>query len=315
MFGKIVAKYCGRHLGLYTKKEMVRVAENIGKELVDVQKQNMQFSKEIVETTVKKHAPKVKLNLKTSRLEVEQDLIKHGIPAGEAKKLASLFDDAAGCHYCHTGGDGKCNGIFAPLDDDLPACFAHEFEHQLFQDNSFFFKIFPWLKKCRTGSELSIQRNIVNAIELPASEDMFSGLQELKPGKDNLITFLQNFDRLETPTRIKAFFRGLCRNVIHPQNKGSFKDLLSSRQIIQDEARAYGISDRILRYATGETNTPMTHSGVFSEFLNYTDEIMKQEQKVALFTKSSKEMINHSCPAPTHELSIFEKAIKRKKCT
>ena len=70
MFGKIVAKYCGRHYGLYTKKEMVRVAENIGKELVDVQKQNIPFSKEIVETTVKKHAPKVKLNLKTSRFEV-----------------------------------------------------------------------------------------------------------------------------------------------------------------------------------------------------------------------------------------------------
>ena len=36
--GLYAAKFCGRHLGLYTKKEMVRVCKNIGRELVDLQK-------------------------------------------------------------------------------------------------------------------------------------------------------------------------------------------------------------------------------------------------------------------------------------
>ena len=53
--GDILAKYCGRYLGLYTKKEMVRIAERIGKDLVDIQTQNISFSKENVETTVKKN--------------------------------------------------------------------------------------------------------------------------------------------------------------------------------------------------------------------------------------------------------------------
>lgn len=51
--GKICAGFIGRNFGLYTKKEMVRVSENIGKELVDFKKTGVPFTREVVENTVK----------------------------------------------------------------------------------------------------------------------------------------------------------------------------------------------------------------------------------------------------------------------
>lgn len=315
MIGRISAGFLGRNLGLYTKKEMVRVAENIGKELVDMQKTGIEFSREVVETTVKKHAPKVKLNLQTSRSEVKADLIKHGISEEEANRCVAMFDDASAVHYKHLGGDGKAQGIFAQLNDDLPAIFSHEFEHQLFQENSILSKLCSKIVRNYGQSANRIQKNIMKTIDLSKTsfDDVLSPVADLKPGKDSLIEFLKNFDRLDSPKRIRAIFTGMCRNVVHPKNKGAFLDIASARQIIQDEARAYGITDRILHYQSGNSGGTMTCSGVFSELLNYADDVLKQEQKSALLTKSSKTPINHSCPSSTHELNIVEKILKKNK--
>ncbi len=310
--GKICAGFIGRNFGLYTKKEMVRVSENIGKELVDFKKTGAPFTREVVENTVKKHAPNIKLNLQTTPEEVKADLIKHGIPKDEAERCIKMFDNASGIYYQHLDGDGKCKGLFVSLDDSLPAIFAHEFEHQLFKENSFLAKFAPKMFQDKNLS-LNIQSNLVKTIDISKTnfESIFSPISELKPGTKNFLKYLQeNFDRLDSPKRIQAIFTGISRNVVHPKNQKAFISIAKTKNIIQDEARAYGITDKILRYESGATT--MTPSGFFSEMLKYTDEILKQEQKLALFTKSSKKTITHSCPSTTSELNLIEKHFKNK---
>lgn len=312
--GKICASFCGRKLGLYTKKELVRVSESIGKDLVDLQRTGIEFSKEAVEATVKKHAPKVKLNLQTTPAELKADLMKHGATEKQADNCLAMIDDAAAVHYKYYYRDGKTSGIFAPLSEGLPATFSHEFAHQLFRQNSFYSKIFHKRLDNGTFPANNIQKNIVETIDLSKTsfDDMLAPVASLKPGKENLINYLQNFDRLDTPKRIRALFSGMCRNVVHHKNKGAFREIAGARQIIQDESRAYGITDRVLHYQLGNSEAPMTASGVFSEFLNYADDVLKQEQKLSLLTKTSKTPIKRSCPSSTYELNIIEKILRNR---
>lgn len=225
-----------------------------------------------------------------------------------------MFDDAAGIYYQYLDEGIKCKGIFTPLNEHFPESFSHEFEHQLFQENSFLAKLFPKLIKNKSGSANKIQRNVLSNIDLETSYNINSWdntINNLRPGKNNLLSFLQNFDRLETPKRIKAYFTGMCRNIIHPKNKGAFGDIVTTRQVIQDEARAYAVTDRILRYKSNEAEN-ITQAGIFSELLNYTDDILKQEQKISILTRQSKNFIEHGCPKPTHELSSIERLIRNK---
>ena len=314
--GLQVAKFCGKHLGLYTKKEMVRVCKNVGRELVDIQKSNASISTDVVQNTIKKYSPKINAKICTNRQEIKADLLRHGINEKEASKCVSMFDDAAGISYVHTGGDGKCKGIYVPLDENLPSVLAHELEHYLFGQNSFISKLLP--KKIllnETQSARDIQSKLIENVDL-SDNFMLSSTIPLQSGKDNLIKFLQNFDRLESPQRIKAFFRGLCRSVIHPRNKGAFTDIYGARQVIQDEKRAYEITDDIIRYRDGISSGNKTYAGIFSELLGYTDEILKKEQIPALFTKASKSTITHGCPSSTKKLSttarMFRDIMNRK---
>jgi len=307
-FGLQIAKFCGKHLGLYTKKEMVRVCKSVGHELVDLQKTNTNISTDVVQKTIKKYAPKVNTKICTNRQEVKADLLRHGIKEKEATECVSMFDDAAGISYTHTGGDGKCKGIFAPLDENLPSVLAHELEHHLFTSNSFISKFLPG-KLLYSDSARNIQAKLLNNVDL-SDTFMFRSSISLQNGKDNIIKFLQNFDRLETPKRIKAFFRGICRSTINPRNKGAFTDIYSSRQVIQDERRAYGITDDIIHYRDNISAQNKTYAGVFSELLGYTDYILKKEQIPALFMRASKSTVTHGCPSPTKELSTTAKMIR-----
>ena len=196
----------------------------------------------------------------------------------------------------------------------MPATFAHEFEHQLFKENSFMSRICPEILRDRRLAGNKIQKNILQSIDLSKTnfEDALSSVSYLTRGKKNLNSFLQNFDRMDTPNRIRAFFTGMTRNVIHPKNEGSLKDITKARQIIQDEARAYGITDRVLQYQTGMSKNSITPAGVYSEFLNYADDILRQEQKLALFTKTSSKTVHRGCPSGTHELNILEQCLKRR---
>lgn len=314
--GLQVAKFCGKRLGLYTKNEMARVCKNVGRELVDLQKADAIISTDVVQKTIKKYAPKVKVKICTNRQEVKADLLRHGINEEDAAKCVSMFDDAAGISYVHTGGDGKCKGIYAPLDENLPPVLAHELEHHLFGQNSFISKLLPQkILLNEAQSARDIQSKLMENLDL-SDTFMFRSTIPLQSGKDNLIKFLQNFDRLETPQRIKAFFRGLCRSVTHPRNKGAFTDIYGARQVIQDEKRAYEITDDIIRYRDGISSENKTYAGVFSELLGYTNEILKLEQIPALFTKASKSIITHGCPSSTKELSttarMFRDIMNRK---
>lgn len=307
-FGLYAAKFCGRHLGLYTKKEMVRVCKNIGRELVDLQKTNTNISTDVVQKTIKKYAPKVNVKICQNRQELKADLLRHGINEKDATECVSMFDDAAGISYRHLGGDGKCKGIFTPLNKELPGVLAHELEHHLFTSNYFVAKLLP-KKLLYTHKAMDIQAKLMTNIDL-ADTLMFRSSIPLQSGKDNIVKFLQNFDRLETPKRIQAFFRGVCRSVTHPRNKGAFTDTYAARQIIQDEKRAYEITDDIIRYRDGISSKNKTYSGIFSEFLGYTDNIMRKEQMTALFTKASKTPIPHGCPSPTKELDGTTRMIR-----
>lgn len=317
MLGLKIAKFCGKHLGLYTKKEMVRVCRDIGRELVDIQKSGTDFSKNILQSVVQKHAPKVNVKICTSRAEVKADLLKHGISEKGATHCVEQFDDAAAVSYQHIGGDGKCKGIFIPLDECLPSAFPHEFEHHLFTQNSFISKLIP--KKFfqnRSQSAGLIQSNLLKKIDM-TDTFMFSSSVPLEKGKKNLIDFLKRFDRLETDKRITAFFRGLCRNATNPKNKGAFQDIFSARQIIQDEKRAYDITDEIIRYSQGIPSGNKTYAGVFSELLGLTDDILKREQITSLLTKASPKTISQGCPSSTKELSenyrLVRDIMRRKK--
>lgn len=314
--GLQVAKFCGKHLGLYTKKEIVRVCKNVGRELVDIQNGNASISIDVVQKTIKKYAPKINVKICTNRQEVKADLLRHGIKEKEATECVSMFDDAAGISYVHTGGDGKCKGIYTPLNENLPSVLAHELEHYLFGQNSFISKLLP--KKIllnETQSARDIQYKLMENVDL-SDTLMFRSSIPLQGGKDNIINFLQNFDRLETPKRVQAFFRGLCRSVTHPRNKGAFTDIYGARQVILDEKRAYEITDDIIRYRDGISSENKTGAGIFSELLGYTNEILKKEQKLALFTKASKSTITHGCPSSTKELSttarMFRDIMNRK---
>lgn len=100
------------------------------------------------------------------------------------------------------------------------------------------------------------------------------------------------------------------QSVTHPRNKGAFTDIYAVRQVIQDEKRAYEITDDIIRYRDGISPQNKTYSGIFSELLGYTDNIMKKEQTIALFTKASKTPISHGCPSSTKELSQTARMIR-----
>lgn len=307
-FGLYIAKFSGKHLGLYTKKEMVRVCKNIGRELVDLQKTNVNISTDVVQKTIKKYAPKVNVKICTNRQEVKADLLRHGINEKDATECVSMFDDAIGISYTHAGGDGKCKGIFTPLDEELPSVLAHELEHHLFTSKSFIAKLLP-KKLLYSHKARDIQAKLLTNIDL-SDTLMFRSSIPLQSGKDNIVKFLQNFDRLETPKRIQAFFRGICRSVTHPRNKGAFTDIYAARQIIQDEKRTYQITDDIIHYRDGISSKNKTYSGIFSEFLGYMDDIMRKEQTTALFTKASKTPISHGCPSSTKELSNTAKMFR-----
>ena len=63
----IVVHKAGNRVGLYSKKQSVEAATNIGKELVDLLKSDTSVTKEMIQSVIKQHVPKAKVNIITDK--------------------------------------------------------------------------------------------------------------------------------------------------------------------------------------------------------------------------------------------------------
>lgn len=290
----------GNRVSLYTKKQSVEASINIGKELVDLSKKDTTMTKEIIQSVIKKHVPKAKVNIITDKDEFATVLRK----AGENPDAIDTATSGTAALYFNF--KGKAKGIFIPKlqTPNEMANFAHEFEHYMYNEHtpkrSLLIKTVQKISNMtdrikppktkpienpneykQIATEFDIQKNLINFFGIKHLA-LYGKLKGVKPTHEGVTELLQgeNFIGLTNEKRVKAYIRAITRNMMHPKDKKSFPKLLLSKTTLDDEARAYGVSDTVRRYATGDNS--ITPDGLISDIYKRTSDILKNEIKLSV---------------------------------
>lgn len=286
-------------VGLYTKKQSVNASINIGKELVDLSKKETPMTKEVIQSVIKKHVPKAKVNIITDKDEFAKVLRN----AGENPEAVDAASSGTAALYFNF--QGKAKGIFIPKlqTPNEMANFAHEFEHYMYNEHTPKRKLL--LKVAQKITEVTNRikppktkliekpnehRQIATEFELQKNLMNFFGIKDLtlcgnlkgvKPTHEGVTELLQgeNFIGLSNDKRVNAYIRAITRNQMHPKDRKSLPKLILSKTALDDEARAYSVSDTVRRYATGRTS--ITTDGLISDIYKRTSAVLKDEIKLA----------------------------------
>lgn len=290
---RTIATKAGNRLGFYSKKQSVDISINIGKELVDLSRAGKQINKELVQSTIKKHAPNVKVNIITDKDELRQ-LLKN---AGEnVENLEAAANGYAALSFSFGKG---AKGIFIPSlgTERGISHFAHEFEHYMYNEHTpkrqlvrktfiRMMKLEEKLKKTKPSNapkeydqislENKIQRSLRNRFGI-GDINRTGGLKGVEPTTEGVKELLKgkNFTGLTSDKRVDAYIRTITRHHMNPKNTDSLMDLLLSKNTLDDEARAYGVSDAVNRYISGKNE--ITWEGLTSEIYKRTSKVLKGE--------------------------------------
>ena len=284
-------------VGLYTKKQSVNASINIGKELVDLSKKETPMTKEVIQSVIKKHVPKAKVNIITDKDEFAKVLRN----AGENPEAVDAASSGTAALYFNF--QGKAKGIFIPKlqTPNEMANFAHEFEHYMYNEHTPKRKLLlntvqkisniierykPKAKQTKPKeykqitTEFDLQRNLSEFFGIK-DLTLCGNLKGVKPTHEGVTELLQgeNFLGLTNDKRVNAYIRAITRNQMHPKDRKSLSKLLISKTTIDDEARAYSVSDTVRRYATGRTS--ITTDGLISDIYKRTSAVLKDEIKLA----------------------------------
>ena len=297
-----VAKKAGNYYGLYTKKQCVDISINIGKELVDLSKANGGLTDDIIATTVKKHVPNVNVQIYNSEKALQKELIR----IGESEEFVNSISSGRAALYFNM--QGKAKGIYIPKieSDKEISNFVHEFEHYLYNEHTpkrkailtscqSFVRMNEKLKSLfkKSAKEVTARKtkdHIVCEKDLQANIVDLFGIQHLEAtGKlkgvgansDDIVKLLEgeNFTGLTSPARRKAYIRAITRAQSHPKMKNQWAQLQLMKTTIDDEVRAYKVSDEVLRYASGSSD--VTWQGLMSDILSQTSKVLDDEIDLA----------------------------------
>lgn len=283
-------------LGFYTKQQSVDAAINIGKELVDLSKSGKPITKELIQSTIKKQVPKANVRIVTDKNEFKQLLET----AGESFEA---IDSAAADYGAVYFNMGKTKGIFVPsLNCSNPnskaiPTFAHEFEHYMYNEHtpkqSMIMKMVQKIaskkekvkpstpiEKFETYEHIALESDIqMDLIKYFGIENLIKtrGLKGVEPTAEGVTKLLKgkNFTGLTDDKRVDAYIRAITRRHINPKNKDSFVDLLTVKNTLDDEVRAYAVGDAVKRYMTDSEN--ITGQGLVSEIYKRTSKVLKKE--------------------------------------
>lgn len=290
---RTIATKAVNRLGFYTKRQSVDISINIGKELVDLSRAGKQINKELVQSTIKKHAPNVKVNIITDKDEFKQFLQNAG------ENVETLKAATKGYAALNFSFGEKAKGIFVPSlgTEKGISHFAHEFEHYMYNEHtpkrSILIKIarkmmgakdkFQKAKPANTPetyAQVSLENKIQHSLRnrfgigdlnrtggLKGVEPTAEGVKELLKGK--------NFTGLTSDKRVDAYIRAITRHHMNPKNTNSLSNLILTKSTLDDEARAYGVSDAVNRYISGKNE--ITWEGLTSEIYKRTSKILKGE--------------------------------------
>lgn len=281
-------------LGFYTKQQSVDAAINIGKELVDLSKSGKPITKELIQSTIKKQVPKANVRIVTDKNEFKQLLET----AGESFEA---IDSAAADYGAVYFNMGKTKGIFAPsLNGSNPKAipiFAHEFEHYMYNEHtpkqSMIMKMVQKIaskkekvkpstpiEKFETYEHIALESDIqMDLIKYFGIENLMKtkSLKGVEPTAEGVTKLLKgkNFTGLTDDKRVDAYIRAITRRHINPKNKDSFVDLVTVKNTLDDEVRAYAVGDAVKRYMSGSEN--ITGQGLVSEIYKRTSKVLKNE--------------------------------------
>lgn len=281
-------------LGFYTKQQSVDAAINIGKELVDLSKSGKPITKELIQSTIKKQVPKANVRIVTDKNEFKQLLET----AGESFEA---IDSAAADYGAVYFNMGKTKGIFAPsLNGSNPKAipiFAHEFEHYMYNEHtpkqSMIMKMVQKIaskkekvkpstpiEKFETYEHIALESDIqMDLIKYFGIENLMKtkSLKGVEPTAEGVTKLLKgkNFTGLTDDKRVDAYIRAITRRHINPKNKDSFVDLVTVKNTLDDEVRAYAVGDAVKRYMTDSEN--ITGQGLVSEIYKRTSKVLKKE--------------------------------------
>lgn len=280
-------------LGFYTKQQSVDAAINIGKELVDLSKSGKPITKELIQSTIKKQVPKANVRIVTDKNEFKQLL-------GENFEAIDSATADYGAMYFNMG---KTKGIFVPsLNGSNPnskaiPTFAHEFEHYMYNEHtpkrSIFLKLVQKIaskkekvkhstpiEKFETLEHIALESDIqMDLIKYFGIENLMKtkGLKGVEPTAEGVTKLLKgkNFTGLTNDKRVDAYIRAITRRHINPKNKDSFVDLVTVKNTLDDEVRAYAVGDAVKRYMSGSGN--ISGQGLASEIYKRTSKVLKNE--------------------------------------
>lgn len=300
------SKALGDYSGYYTKKQCVRISADIGKELIDLRRLGQDLTVDVLDSVTQKHIPKINLNIITDPSEYEQILMTAGYTKDVIPKI---LEHSAG--QCFNFFNGK--GIYIPnlSKENGASVFAHELEHHMFNEHTFWRKKFNQiLEKIRTiyingnngkpdtidtdkfnNSSKGIRKNFEKYI------GSYFGLPIINKnlGKKNIGFIYSNvndflageyYKGLTSEKRIDAYIRAISRNLMHPANENSATNILAINRVFKDEVRAYKAEEIVNQYARGDENIGI--KGLRSELYSKSIKVLRKEFWLALKYKISK---------------------------
>ena len=291
------SKFLNDKIGLYSRKQCVRISTELGKDLVDFKNKGGEITLNILQNFLKKHVPKANVEIITTVKEYEQKLLDLGYTSEAIKKIKQGI---AAQYFNFLGG----YGIYIPeLDKEYtPSNFAHEVEHFMFHEHFLPMKIMLKIRDKVLAPEPNEPKEIIDLAKYNDSNNNkkknletllreYFGINKFTHINEESKTELKekdfynflassHYEGLTSKKRVEAYIRAIIRNVIHPTEKGAFIRLIGIKRIIAEESRAYKVSDSVTKYI--KNNNSMTSSGFRSNIYKITTRLLKKEKFLAL---------------------------------
>lgn len=290
------SRFLNDKIGLYSRKQCVRISTELGKDLVDFKNKGGEITKDVLQNFLKRHVPKANVEIITTAQEYEQKLLNIGYTPEVIKKIKQGMSAQ---YFNHLGS----RGIYIPELDkkNTISNFAHEVEHFMSHEHFLPTKILLKIRDKILAPEPGQPKEIIDLAKYNKSSNNkkknletflsdFFDLNEIKNhsyynkkelNSKNLYDVFANdhYEGLTSKKRVEAYIRAIIRNVVHPTEEDAFIKLTSVKRVISEEYRAYQVSDLVTKYSRGNNN--MTAAGLRSHIYKITSKILKKERRLA----------------------------------
>ena len=288
--------------GLYSKKQSVEIATNVGKDLIDTAFGGTLVTKEVIQTTLKKYVPSADVKIITDKKEFANVLTTAG---EDFEKLDKAIISSSSAIYFNM--QGKAKGIYIPYLDYVSdvSNLAHEIEHYMYNEHTPVRKTlvnivqkFSNLKEkiFRPATQNYEQISKTHSIRQELRRgfgvyhlNMTDGFSGVPDDTNSINKFLaaKNFAGLRDEKRITAYIRAITRHYLHPKNKKTLYQTILAKTTFDDEVRAYTVCKNVQKHVTNSDE--IIWEGFVGEIFKKTSKVLKKEILVALnpFNRSS----------------------------